>query len=547
MVIGRGAAVAGWVLAGCFGLAASARAECNGPAPLVAKLKAQPTTDNAVVLGSWYASHKQFDCAVSTFRAAIKADPKSAQLHYLAGLALLGEKHPAEATAEIEESARLDPGVIKPHLLLASIYHDSGKEEAAEEQWRIALRIDPASEPALDGLSSALLDRRAYTEVIMLLRDAPRTEHLAINLSRAFGQVGYLNDAERVLNEAMQLHPESIDLTKAMTVVLVRMHRNADAIKLVTDTAARYPSDVDEQIELFRVLVLLGQFEKARPMAAKLLAVRPHDSEVLYLCGIVENADGNPEQAQVHLQESVALDPDNNNSRYNLGIVQVQLHQWSDAVVNLEKAIELGIPVPEVHFELAKALRGLGQADRAAQEMKTYQAQKKAHDATLAAESAVALADKDMSAGKTDEALAKYREALESEPDDAVYRYKLSVALRKSGDSEGEQAQLEKAVKLDPGLAAAQNELGYLLARKGDANGAVEHFRLAVASAPAWPDAWVNLAAGLASIARFDEAKLAVARALTLDPQNAEARALNDQLAHDPAARQPGPGTVPPS
>ena len=547
MVIGRGAAVAVFLLAGFFRLAASAQMGCNGPEALVAKLKSQPTIDNAVSLGSWYAGHKQFDCAVATFRAGVKADPKSAQLHYLTGLALLGAKRPAEAASEIEESARLDPGAIKPHLLLASIYHDSGREEAAEQQWRIALRVDPSSEPALEGLSKALLGRQAYPEVIMLLRDAPRTEHLTINLSQAFGQVGYLNDAEKVLNEAMKLHPDSIDLTKALTVVLVRMHRNADAIKLVTDTAAKYPNNVDEQIELFRVLVLLNQFEKARPMANKLLSLRPHDSEVLYLSGILENADGNPEQARVHLQESVALDPNNNDARYNLGVVDVQLHQWNDAVVNLQKAIELGIPVPEVHFELAKALRGLGQTDHAAQEMKIYQDQKKAHDASLAAESAIALADKDMSSGKTDEALAKYREALESEPNVAIYRYKLSMALRKSGDSDGERVQLEQAVKLDPKLAAAQNELGYLLARSGDANGAVEHFRLAVQSAPAWPDAWVNLAAGLASIAHFAEAKQAVAKALNLDPQNADARALSEQLARDPAAQQAGPGTVPPS
>jgi len=543
----RGAGVAVCVLAGGLGLAASVHAECNGPAALVAGFRAHPTADKAVVLGSWYAGRKQFDCALATFRSALKIDPQSAQLHYLTGLALLAQKHTAEATSEVEASVRLDPGVIKPHLLLASLYHDAGKEDAAEEQWHLALRIDPASAAALEGLSNALLRRGADPEAIMLLRDAPRTEHLAINLSRAFGKLGYLSDAATVLNEALQLHPESIDLTKAMTVVLVRMHRNAEALKLVSDTASKYPNNIDEQVELFRVLVLLSQFEKARPMGPKLLALRPHDPEVLYLCGIVENADGNPEQAQVHLQESVALDPGNDDSRYNLGIVQVQLHQWKEAAENLEKAIQLGLPVPEVHFELAKALRGLGQADRAAQEMKTYQEQKKAHDASLAAASAVALADKDMNSGKTDEALAKYREALESEPNDALYRYKLSVALRKKGDSDGERAQLEEAIKLDPKLAAAQNELGYLLARGGDADGAVEHFRLAVESAPAWTEAWVNLAAELASVARYSEAKQAVAKALSLDPQNADARALDAQLAQDPAARQAGPGRVPPS
>jgi tetratricopeptide (TPR) repeat protein len=547
VLIRPGVGLAAGVLAGVLGLAASAHAACNGPAALVGRLKAHPTTDNAVVLGSWYAGHKQFECAVETFRSALTHDPKSAQLHYLHGLALLALRRTPDAESEIEQSARLEPGVIKPHLLLASIYQDQGKQQAAEEQWRLALGIDPASEPALEGLSAALLQRQDYPNTIMLLRDAPRTERLAINLSRAFGQLAYLNDAERVLNEALKLHPESIELTKAMTVVLVRMHRNADAIKLVTDTANAHPQNIDEQVELFRVLVLLSQFEKARPMVPKLLAARPHDSEVLYLSGIMENEDGNPEQARIHLEEAVKLDPGNNNAHYHLGVVEVQLHQWKEAVENLQKSIELQIPLPEAHFELAKALRGIGQADKAAEEMKAYQQLKKANDASRAAEAAVALADKNLDSGKTDEAIAKYREALESDPNDALYRYKLSVALRKSGDTDGERTQLDQAIKLDPKLAAAQNELGFLLARAGDANGAVEHFQLAVQSAPAWTEAWVNLAAELAVLARFSEAREAISRALSLDPANADARALSDQLARDPAAQQQPTGSLPPS
>jgi len=537
VLIRPGAGLAAGLLAGLMGVAGSAHAACNGPAALVARLKAHPTTDDAVALGSWYAGHKQFDCAVETFRAALKNDPKSAQVHYLDGLALLGLRRTAEAQAEVEESARLEPQVIKPHLLLASLYEEQGKEQAAEDQWQLALRIDPKSEAALEGLSAALLGREQYPQTIMLLRDAPRSERLAVNLSRAFGQLGYLKDAERVLKEAMQAHPHSLDLTKAMTVVLVRMHRNADAIKLVTDTAKAHPNNVDEQIELFRVLVLLSQYEKARPMAAKLLAARPHDSEVLYLSGIIETEDGNPEQARTHLEEAVKLDPENNNAHYHLGVVEVQLHQWKEAVDHLQKSIELQIPLAEAHFELAKALRGVGQADRAAEEMKTYQQLKKARESTQAAESAIALGDKDLESGKTDEAIAKYREAIESQPNDALSRYKLSVALRKAGDTNGEQTALEEAIKLDPKLAAAHNELGFLLARAGDAGGAVEHFRLAVQSAPAWTEAWVNLAAELAVLSRFSEAREAVSRALALDPENADARALSDQLANDPAAQ----------
>jgi tetratricopeptide (TPR) repeat protein len=529
------------IMAAWFGLTGSAHAVCTGPQALAAKLKAHPTTENAVVMGSWFAGHKQFDCAVETFRTALKSDPKSAQLHYLEGLALVGAGHFAEAIPPLRESAQLDAGVIKPHLMLAHLYDESGKHPEAEEEWKKALAIDSNSEPALEGLSDELLAREDYADVVALLRTAPRSEKLAINLAHALGQLDYLDDAATVLTEAIQMTPDSLALPKAMTVVLIKQHRYEQAIKLVQTTAEQHPDDVDAQFELFRILVLTNHFDNARPLAPKLLAQRPNDPEVLYLCGIVERAMGDDLQAKAHLEAAVARNPNFFNSRYNLGMVLVLLHEWKEAKENLEKAIELDAPIPEVHFELAKALRGLGETERATQEMKLYQQMKKADEVALEAASAAAQGDKDLEDGKIEEATRFYRDAAEGAPGNAVYKYKLSIALRRAGDSAGERAQLEEAVKLDPKLAGAQNQLGYILARTGDADGAVEHFRMAVTAAPAWTDAWINLAAELAVVSHFPEAREAVAKALTLDPGNAQARELSDQLARDPAAQQAHP------
>jgi tetratricopeptide (TPR) repeat protein len=526
-----------WLLrAACVLFAGTAHASCIGPQALAAQFRAHPSTENAVLLGSWFASQKQFPCAVETFRKARKADPQSAQLDYLEGLALLGEGNAPEALPLIKESIRLEPQVIKPHLVLASLYAQSGDHTQAEEQWRQALAIDPASEAALEGLSGDLLAREDYAGVIALLRTAPRTERLAINLARALGIYDYLDDAAKVLTEAMQLSPHSLDLPKAMTVVLVKMRHYGEAIDLVQATADAHPDDVDAHVELFRILVLTNHFDRARPLAPRLLALRPHDSEVLYLCGIVDRAVGDNVQAKAHLQAAVAIDPNFFNSRYNLGMVLVLLHEWEEARENLEKAIALDTPVPEVHFELAKALKGLGETERATQEMKLYQQLKKADETALEAAAAAAQGDKDLEDGKLDSAAQHYREAVATVPANAVYKYKLSIALRQAGDMAGERAQLEEAIKADPRLAGAQNELGYLLAREGNAEAALEHFRMAIQAAPAWTEAWINLAGELAAVGHFSEARDAVAKALSLDPTNADARELSEQLARDPAA-----------
>lgn len=532
-----------WVilLAACSGFAGMAFAACTGPQDLTAKLRAHPTSDNSILLGSWFAGRQQFACAVDTFRAALKRDPQSAQLHYYVGLALVGMGKQDDALPEIEESVKLQGDVMKPHLMLGYLYDRAGQPEKAEEQWRQALQIDSHSEQALEGLSGDLLSAGKYAEVIALLRNAPRTEKLALNLSQAMGKLDYLDDAAKVLTEAMQQSPQSLDLAKAMTVVLVNLHHYEEAIALVQSTADKHPDNVSAQIELFQILVLTNHFDRARPMAPKLLAVRPHDPQVLYLCGMVARALGNNDRAKALLEESVALDPNFFYSRYNLGMILVILHEWKEAKENLEKAIELNVPVPEVHFELAKALKGLGESDRAMQEMKLYQDEKKSDESALEAATAAAQGDKDIEAGKLQDAALQYRQAIEDAPKTAAYRYKLSIALQKAGDDPGARAQLEEAVRLDPKLAGAQDALGFVLAQAGDADGAIEHFRLAVQAAPAWTEAWINLAGELAAGAHFSEARDAVAKALELEPENAQARELRDQLSRDPAAQQAHP------
>jgi len=61
---------------------------------------------------------------------------------------------------------------------------------------------------------------------------------------------------------------------------------------------------------------------------------------------------------------------------------------------------------------------------------------------------------------------------------------------------------------------------------------------MAVHAAPAWTEAWNNLAAELAMQERFAEAREAAAMALRLDPGNAKAQKLSDRLDRDPRAQQ---------
>jgi Flp pilus assembly protein TadD len=194
-----------------------------------------------------------------------------------------------------------------------------------------------------------------------------------------------------------------------------------------------------------------------------------------------------------------------------------------------------------VHFQLARALKGLGDSEGSKHELETYQQLKQAGESLIEAAAAARLGDKALDAGDLKEAILQYQKAADKVPDNSNYKYKLSIALNLSGDLAGERSQLEQAIKLNPDLAEAQRQLGYLLDRSGDPDAAILHFRAAVQAAPGWVEAWINLSAELAATGQLDEARQAVATALHLEPANPLALKLSDQLAHSPAPQQPQP------
>jgi tetratricopeptide (TPR) repeat protein len=284
--------------------------------------------------------------------------------------------------------------------------------------------------------------------------------------------------SEGVLKDALKDNPHSVQLARALSVILVHQHKPDEAIATMLKAVQEHPSDVVAAIDLYRLYILIGHLQEATTMEDRLLAARPHDRDVLYLSGIIERSAGHYEKAKKFLEESVAIDPEFFYTRYNLGTVLVILHEWQEAKENLEKAIALGIEQSEVHYELAKALNALGEHDRAQEELAKYQAIKINSEKHLEANVAISQADTALAAGHLDEAVTFYRQAVQITPDSAYNHYKLSVALHKNNNFAEEKKELQEAVRLSPNYSPAQGALGFLLSREGDVDGSVEHFRM---------------------------------------------------------------------
>ncbi len=520
-------------LAACLGLVPFCRGDsCTGPAALELRIHAHPDATNYEELGRWYGDRHQYACAAEALRKGLGLEPNSAELSYLLGVTLYMSGDARAAIEPLRQSLQLQATAKEAHLLLAAAFMELQDKSNAKPEYEAALRLDPRSTKALDGLSRLLLADGNYVGVINLLRSAPHDEALTLDLAQAYGKARMLDEAAWILESAVRTNPSSLRLTMALTTVYVTQTRYQEA-KLVAQKSVRlHPDSVEAQNQYLHALVLNRDLDLARTVAKRLLAAHPHDFEALCLSGTLEREDHQYSAAQQHLEEAIKIDPSSFDARYNLGMVLVDLNQPAKAKEQLDKALALGAGTsePQVRYRLSMVLRTLGESQQAEEQSNLAQKGLQAVQDNTMAFAKSEEAESALKSGNAQKAVMLYREALESAPNDASINFKLAVALDRAGDFENEQAALEKALKIDPTFALAHCQMGHLASQNEDFATAEEHYRQAVLAAPAYPEAWVGLAATLGNESRFSEALDAVAKAIRLDRRNGQALQLRRQL-----------------
>jgi tetratricopeptide (TPR) repeat protein len=123
-------------------------------------------------------------------------------------------------------------------------------------------------------------------------------------------------------------------------------------------------------------------------------------------------------------------------------------------------------------------------------------------------------------------AAAKWRQALELEPDDEISHRNLGEALLMSGHRQeagphfekADELRLRAAVEADPASAQVRNGLGALLVRNGRLEEAVEQFEKAVTLKPDFAEARANLASALLKQGKPGESLAELRLALAANP-----------------------------
>jgi Flp pilus assembly protein TadD len=129
------------------------------------------------------------------------------------------------------------------------------------------------------------------------------------------------------------------------------------------------------------------------------------------------------------------------------------------------------------------------------------------------------------SAGRSDEAAARLREAVRLNPDNAEAQSNLGVALGRIGRLAEAVTHYREAIRIEPGDALTQTNLGNALSTMGQFPEAIQHFQAALRINPNRADTHIDWGAALLKQGALDEAIDHFREALRISPNQPQALA----------------------
>ena len=263
---------------------------------------------------------------------------------------------------------------------LGAAYSGLGQYEAAIQQYKQALAIDPVNHPVRFNLAMAYYKaawfNEAATELDKFITAAPaspQTANSRIILADCQVKIGEYKKVIDVLTPVAQSDPSNRAVAYLLGAALIgdgqldkgqaiidRVFRDDDSaeahllmgsILLLADDAQRALKEVERALELNakvpsvhawhgRVLMRLGDTEKAKEAFRTELATNPNDFDANLYLGVLLRQDKLADEAAAYLKRAVELRPREQYAHYHLAAVYALAGKPADALPLLDGVLK---------------------------------------------------------------------------------------------------------------------------------------------------------------------------------------------------------------
>jgi tetratricopeptide (TPR) repeat protein len=241
-------------------------------------------------------------------------------------------------------------------------FYLSGKGRTVEamENYRQALKINPAHEDALNNMGYALAAQKKFAEAIPFydaaLRVRPLHAEVHNNLGNALSEMGQIDDAIRHYLIALTQKPDHADAHNNLGIALAMKGKLDEAIPHFQDAIRFKPSYASAHSNLGNALAAQHKLEAAINEYKEALRLKPDDAQAQNNLGNALTEQGAVEEAIGHYREALRLNAYNPEAQFNLAQALLHQNKREEAVAHLTEALRLKPDYPEARTQLNSLL-----------------------------------------------------------------------------------------------------------------------------------------------------------------------------------------------
>jgi Flp pilus assembly protein TadD len=298
--------------------------------------------DTRRAYGEVLAEAGQLVQAQAELNKVLEASPDDLRARRAMALVLASRRAGPELVADLEELVRLQPDSVDARMDLGAAYLGEGKRSEAEAVYDEVLRRRPRAAAALKlcgDLARARGDLKKASSLYGKLRwIAPNDPRPPFLLGTAFYQAGNLNAAERWFTEASKYPGMLGEAYGNLGVIALRRGQAKEAQWFLSRAVKRRP-----QKALVRYNYALALFSNGRPEDAlnqlhRAQGLEPSDGAIHFFTGVVALRAGLVPEAERCFREALRLDPQNEDARHNLALLEPLVRPTREERLSLGEA-----------------------------------------------------------------------------------------------------------------------------------------------------------------------------------------------------------------
>jgi len=345
-----------------------------------------------------------FERALNLLKIILKDHPDHIDSLYLAAVSSRYLRHFDDSKEYINNLLLNAPDMARAYQELGHLNRDMGDEEQAVVHYRQACELNPAlmagwkylyqyflknnNKPAADHALEQINKLQSLPGVLLyidqilnegrlgmaeakcraFLKENPTHTYAMSLLAEIANRLGYFDDAEFLLEKAVEFKPDDGDLRLKYASILRKKQKFAKTSEQVNILCDKYPDNLTYQAQKASEVMQNGDHEEAITLFENILSKSPYNFSSLTSKGHAQKTLGRTDQAIKSYQSAYQIKPDHGEAYFSLANLKTYSFSSNELDSMREQVDRFDLSLRDkvyFHFALAQGCEVNGEHDEA--------------------------------------------------------------------------------------------------------------------------------------------------------------------------------------